>query len=222
VESLLPGTSLQSMQLVVESMLPSPHSTALPTGGSWWRAIWRTGCSGTWPDKHYDKNYTSPLEQAAVKKFNMGLAIIDKGLTVFGELDKNRVPTLVTVVVAERADLEMRYDGLLLYELGMHMLMMGPNLGKQLMDAKNQLVQTAEELLLLDSTAKFMFEETGVRCLVFNVISTMFLVELQHPVWRKLSPHPLLYPTSQEESSHLFSHGATVQKWPFLPWSECQ
>ena len=144
MESLLPGTSLQSMQLVVESMLPSPHSTALPTGGSWWRAIWRTGCLGTWPDKHYDKNYTSPLEQAAVKKFNMGLAIIDKGLTVFGELDKNRVPTLVTVVVAERADLEMRYDGLLLYELGMHMLMMGPNLGKQLMDLCRAAIATNE------------------------------------------------------------------------------
>ena len=121
---------------------------------------------GTWPDKHYDKSSSSP----AVKKFNIGLAKIDKGLTVFGELDKNRVPTLVTVVVAERADLEMRYDWLLLYELGMHMLMMGPNLEKQLMDAKNQLVQTAEEL--------------PVR---FNPM-----------------------------------HGATMQKWPFLPWSECQ
>ena len=89
----------------------------------------------------------------------MGLAIIDKGLTVFGELDKNRVPTLVTVVVAERADLEMRYDGLLLYELGMHMLMMGPNLGKQLMDAKNQLVQTAEEVCHGATTDETVFAE---------------------------------------------------------------
>ena len=28
----------------------------------------------------------------------------------------------------------MRYEGLLVYETGMHMVMMGPNLGKQLMD----------------------------------------------------------------------------------------
>ena len=57
------------------------------------------------------------------------------------------VATLVDVVIAKRAAVEERimYEGLVLYEIGMHMLMMGPNLRKQLIDAKNQFVKTADE-----------------------------------------------------------------------------
>ena len=56
--------------------------------------------------------------------------------------------TIVAVVVAEKSAMGeiMMYEGLLLYEIEMHVLMMDPNLGKQLMDDKNQFVQTAYEM----------------------------------------------------------------------------
>ena len=41
---------------------------------------------------------------------------------------------------------------------------------------------------LLDSVTKFMLKETGVRYLMFNVISMMSLVELQNPVWKSFKP----------------------------------